>query len=219
MCENIITSKEKKVYLDTSFIFNALSNSYNKEKDVVKNTQEILWLLYEFKVWNCYISNITINELFNTVEKQWFRAFIDKKIIQKLWITEKDWKEYHISQKERFRQENEKDLWLNFYDIKNWRTKKFKDNYKTYVYNEFENIIDSLSGLDFKIISNLDNISDYYEIFKSNIKKLNKLDSNDLNHFLICKEHNIDWIITCDSDFKQITEIEVLHIDKNYKSY
>lgn len=221
MSTNIISSNKKSVYLDTSFIFNAIYDSYNKEEETVKNTQEVLWLLYQFKIWKCYISNITINELFNTIEKQWFRAFIDKKIIIELWITIEDWKKLHKSQKEQYRQEKDKELWFNYYDIKSWRKDNFKEEYKIYVYNEFENIIDSLKQLDYLVITNFKNTFDYYREFYKNIKKLNKLDSNDLNHLLLCKEHSISCIITCDSDFKHVNdnEIEILHIDKNYKWY
>ena len=103
MSDKIITSEEKSVYLDTSFIFNAIYDSYNKEKKVVANSQEVLWLLYQYKVGKCYISNITINELFNTIEKQWFRAFIDNKIISSLSISKNDWKKLYNSQKHQYR--------------------------------------------------------------------------------------------------------------------
>ena len=221
MSKTIITSEEKSVYLDTSFIFNALNDSYDKEKKVTKNSQEILWLLFQYKIWNCYISNITINELFNTIEKQWYIAFIDNKIIKEIWLSKSDWKKLHKTQKDKYR--NEK-LGFNYYNIKSWRKDEHKDDYKTYVYNEFENIIDTLKGLEFITITNFENSSNYYDNFYQNIKKLNKLDASDLNHFLLCKEHNVSWIITCDSDFTQVKQvsdnnIEILHIDKSHKTY
>lgn len=220
MNKEIIISTDKSVYLDTSFIINAFYDSYSKDKEVVENSQEVLWLLYQYKVWGCYISNITINELFNTIEKQWYRAFIDLKIIKKLWITEIEWKELGKSEKEKYRADNDSKLGFNYYDIKSWRKNDYKEDYKIYVYNEFENIVTWIKHLDIKIITNLNMPHEYDIIFFKNIKIYNKLDSNDLNHFLLCKENNISWIITCDSDFTQLkNDLEIVHIDKKFKLY
>lgn len=201
MIKSYISSPEEKVYLDTSFILNALwnfSDLNNREK-----IQEIFWLLY-IKNWNIFISNIVINEIFNVLERIWFREFIDEKIIKHLWIKKEAWVNFKKEERENERNMNDKKLWFDFKRVKEWRKEIYKNDYKKFVLDEFENIIDSLFSLNIKIISNFSNENNYYSNFLQNKKLYRKLDSNDLWHFLICKENNISTIITCDNDFVDV---------------
>lgn len=204
----------KNIYLDTSFILNSLADFYDKNHKLVAESQSVLWLLV-FESWKYFISNITINEIFNVVEKQWFRAFLDNKIIDILWKTKDEWKSLSKDERNKFRILNDNSLWFDINNIKYWRREEFKKEYKNYVYNEFENIIDSLFSIwDIVILSNLSNPQSYYKDFLVNIKKFKTLDSNDLNHFLFCKENFIDWIITCDSDFLNLSsEIDIILVN------
>ena len=116
------------------------------------------------------------------------------------------------------------EIWLNIKDIKKWRwEKKYKIEYKSLVIDEYENIIDSLESLPqwIKYISNFNPEEKLPKLFLYNKKKYNKLDSNDVNHYMLCKEHSLDWILTCDSDFKQINDndIKIIVIDNKFKLY
>ena len=212
MIKSYILSPEEKVYLDTSFILNALwnfSDLKNREK-----TQEIFWLLY-IKNWNIFISNIVINEIFNVLERIWFREFIDSKIINSLWIQKETWVNFEKEEREYKRIENDIKLWLDSKKIKKWREEVYKNEYKKFVLDEFENIIDSLFSLNIEIISNFSDQKSYYNNFLQNKKLYKRLDSNDLWHFLICKENKIWTIITCDNDFNDIKNEINIDIVKN----
>lgn len=213
MIKSYISSPEEKIYLDTSFILKSLwnfSDISNRE-----NCQEIFWTLYYKEKWSIFISNIVINEIFNVIEKIWFREFLDKEIIKHLWITEEEWLNYSKKNREKIRNKNDKVLWFDFSKIKEWRKEKFKNEYKKFVLDEFENIIDSLFSLNIEIISNFSDQKSYYSNFLQNKKLYKRLDSNDLWHFLICKENKIWTIITCDNDFNDIKNEINIDIVKN----
>lgn len=204
---------ERSIYLDTSFILNSLYESIDSNKWIVNNSIKALWLLLSRAEPNCYISNITLNELFNVIERSWFRSYVDKKIIQELKINESMWKSYSIDNRKSLRNEYDKTIWLNIKDIKNWRNNnEFKLDYKAYVLDEFLNILDSLPN-EIKIISNFINPELYKNDFIKTKKKYFMLDSNDVNHYLLCKSNSIDCLLTNDSDFKEIDDLKILHIN------
>lgn len=222
MVNKFIVSDEKSVYLDTSFILCAYYESIDSNKHIVDESRQILWLLFiRWDNCNCYISNIVINELYNVIERSWFRAYIDKKIINYLKISESDWICYPKTEKEKIRIENEKNVWLSMRNIKDWRSEStYTKDYEAFVEDEFFMIIEGLPPWT-KCISNFENQEKILENFINIRKTYKKLDSNDVNHYLLCKEHNINGILTCDSDFKEITDskLKIVVIDNCFKLY
>lgn len=219
MSNDLLTSKDKSVYLDTSFILYSTSDSVDHNEYVRNEASQYLWLLFQYKDENCYISNIVISELFHAVERSGFQVFIDKKIIKELSIDNVVWNSYSKEKRNEKRIEYSSKIWFNIKEIKKWRDKEFLEDYRLLVINEFNNIVDSLPPT-IKVLSTLDN-NTMIKKFLATKTKYYMLDSNDTNHYLLCKEHNINWIITCDKDFSQIDdkEIEIELIDIKFKNY
>lgn len=219
MSKNFITTNEKSIYLDTSFIIYSLVDSIDRDINISEMAINMIWLLYTYKSDNCYISNIVLSELYHALERSWFQYYIDEQIIKKLSIDKTIWKNYKKTEREKFRYENMESIWLTLKDIKKWRYPEFENIYKILVTDEFENIIASLPPW-IKIISNFSSEESILDKFKKIKKKYHKLDSNDVNHYLLCKEHNIDWILTCDNDFNEINDenLEVIILNKKFKN-
>jgi len=155
-----------------------------------------------------YISNITINEIYNVVEKTALQEFIDKKIIQLEKINIDEWKNYNPFSRKQLRIKYSETEWCNIKQ-KEWRTKEeYKEIYKIKIIDEIQNIIDSLP--DFICISWFINNEELVWKFKKIKSKYTELDWNDINHYLLCKEHNIKWLITCDNDFKSIIDKDLV---------
>jgi predicted nucleic acid-binding protein len=187
---------------------NANYDCIDNDARIVKKSQNILWDLFTYKQWKCYISNITINEIYNVVEKTALQEFIDKKIIQFENINIEEWKNYNQFTRRKLRIDYSKTEWFNIKQ-KDWRSKEeYKEIYKIKVIDEIQNIFDSLP--DFICISWFTNNEETVWKFKKTKTKYTELDWNDINHYLLCKEHNINWILSCDNDFKSIEDKEII---------
>ena len=102
MPNQFIISKQKSIYLDTSFVLSSLYDSIDSNPHIVGECNQILWLLFAKENANCYISNIVINELFNVIERTWFQVYMDTKIISILNISKEEWVSYSKKYREKF---------------------------------------------------------------------------------------------------------------------
>ncbi|MFA5917451.1 MAG: hypothetical protein WC850_04445 [Candidatus Gracilibacteria bacterium] len=203
-----LLNKLESIYIDTSFILNANYDCIDNDARIVKKSQNILGDLFTYKQGKCYISNITINEIYNVVEKTALQEFIDKKIIQFENINIEEWKNYNQFTRRKLRIDYSKTEGFNIKQ-KDWRSKEeYKEIYKIKVIDEIQNIFDSLP--DFICISGFTNNEETVGKFKKTKTKYTELDGNDINHYLLCKEHNINGILSCDNDFKSIEDKEII---------
>lgn len=217
MSQKILLNNTESVYLDTSFILYALTESMDRRQNLVKKSIEALWLILYNKSDNTYISNIVISELFHALERSWFQWYIDKKIINILGIDEMIWKNYNKQQRDSIRREKTIETWFNLNEIKEWRKPEYKIEYKSLVCDEFENIISSLPEW-INVLTNFSSPWTLIQNFIRNKNKYRKLDANDVNHYLLCKEHWINWILTCDNDFDEIhdSDLDIIIINREF---
>jgi len=202
--DNKFLTSERSIYLDTSFILHSNYQCIDHKASTVSKSEKILWSFFMYKNEKCYISNIVLNEIYTVVERTALREYIDKKIIISENIKTEDWIDYNIHTRNQLRDKYKNIQWYNI-RIKEWRNKsEYEKIYKIKVINEIQNILDSLPN--FICISGFSKNEEVMDNFKNIKKKYKQLDWNDINHLLLCKEHNIDWIISCDSDFSWINE-------------
>lgn len=205
---NIELNKFNAIYLDTSFILYALYYCINHKKQTIKKSENILWDLFAFEQGKCYISNITLSEVYTVVEKTALQEFNDNKIIKEENITIDEWKNYNPYTRNQLRTRYSSITWFNI-KLKDWRIDESnKDYYKAKVIDSIQNIIDSLP--EYVCISWFKDNTIVCNNFKKIKKLYNQLDWNDINHYLLCKDNNIDCIISCDSDFEWINDKELM---------
>lgn len=205
-------TSEDSIYLDTCFIVNAFIPVVIDE-DLRTQSQNALGYLYSHKMGKCYVSNITINELFNAIENIWLDWYIARTISCLEKINDEDWFSLSWRGKEQL-----KSKYVNIIpNKKQWRTDvRYENDYKDFVLNEFDSAKKALDSLECIYLVNYNYESDVINNIIHNKKKYLSMDTNDVNHYLLAIEHKITAILTTDDDFNAISssELDVLHISR-----
>lgn len=188
------------IFLDTCILMRIENLSEYKKWRLVDNINYLLSVLYSWK-YTFYISNIIINELYNALENIWLTRYIfelatTEDILNRMSITEQE------KLKHSYINNNLSTTWNNL--KKEWRkNKEYKKEYQTRVCSVFRDTLRILED------NNPNHICDFngsnWEVIKNLIISLKEefqcLDTNDINNYLACKTHDIDYLLTLDSDY------------------
>jgi predicted nucleic acid-binding protein len=202
--DNTFLKSDWSIYLDTSFILHTCYRCIDHKETKVKDAEKKLGDLLCYKQWNCYISNIVMSEIYTVIERTALQEHIDKKIISAEWDNIEKWAGFNTHTRQQLRFKYRSTEWFNI-KVKDWRTNpNYREEYRIKVINEIKNIMDSLP--DCICVNSIWDTSKTVARFRTTKMKYIELDWSDINHYLICKENNIDSIIACDIDFSSIDD-------------